>query len=298
MDLSHVAVFVDALDASSLGPALSDWGPLREISHALSAGGRPDRIEGRAKRVRTIISVPFGVSVEEGQPGGPIRPAAGNAWHHVSFWSPGLPAGIARLEAQGYEQEMVGRGADGELATFAYMVSPGGPRIELGDLACRDRWMEGFRRGAQPAGMPGPGGAPPLAPLGVTAVADDLEDLRDRWQEALGIAWGPVRTRPVTISGRDGEGEAVLRTVTGSGQPWVAIVQSCPDTIFQPVPDHGWHHVSFSTRDLRSDVARLEGRGYATEVHGPPGDRRGEAGGFALLRAPEGMRIELVQGAA
>jgi Glyoxalase/Bleomycin resistance protein/Dioxygenase superfamily len=300
--VAHVAVFLEQLETSTLGPALSSWGPLVETTQKVQTGTGPDEIGIRGYCVRTAASGPFLVGVEQARPEDPIQPQPGNSWHHVAFYSPDLLSDIADLEKQGYAIDISGRGSDGEPSFFAYMVSPHGPRVELVDAATADPSME--------IAIGGPSDDPdapvktvtfadfadtrevPLVPLSVTTVVDDLDDLMARWQQGLGIEWGKIDQSTSTVMTPDGEKQVTVRSVTRLDQPLIAITESVPGTALTPAANNGWHHVAFSSHDLPRDVAALEARGFTTEMSGRDSD--GQLSDFALLVAPEGTRVKLV----
>ena len=301
MDLNHVAVFVDSLDDATLGPALSGWGPTIDISEQpVTVDGRPTTHSGRTRKVRTTAARIFGVSVEDSAPGAPIQPVPGHAWHHVAVWCSDLAGAVQALEEHGYVRDVVGRGPDGELATFAYMVSERGPRFELVDAAIREGWTQLYLAGAQAEGegdgSPGIHGAP-LVPQYVATVVEsvqELESLSACLQRTLGIEWGEITESTRTVVTADGERELRAHSVMSAGSPCLSIVAPDPESrsLLPQVAGGGWHHVGFQSRDVMHDIAALERLGFSAEFRDP-----GEGGrppGFAMLVAPEGTRIELV----
>jgi hypothetical protein len=300
MDLSHVAVFVDRLDDSILGPALSDWGETRVITgQPVVVDGRAAEFSGRTRRIRTAVASAFGVSVEEGGPGAPISPEPDGAWHHVAVWCPDLGGTARAFEEHGYRKDVVGRDADGRIATFAYMVSDRGPRFELMDAAMRTGWTRAFLADAQADGA-GDGSrgfhGAPLVPDHVSAVvADDadLDALMMCWQRTIGLEWGAVEEASTVVATPAGERELRTRSVRSVGStPYVSVIAPEPGSfdVLTPLAHNGWHHVGFRSRALRGDVAALEEAGFAREFwdRAPGGPAR-----FALLRSPEGVRIDL-----
>jgi hypothetical protein len=300
MDLNHVAVFVDDIEASTLVPALGGWGaPVVTISaQPVTVNGRPGEHSGRTRRVRTASSPPFGVSIEDVAPDAPIQPVPGNAWHHIAVWCEDVAGTVELLEQQGYRKDVVGRGPDGELATFAYMISDHGPRVEVADAAMKARMLEYAARASAEAGDSTDAGnlSAPLAPREVAVVVEtveDLERLRLGWMKAFGAGWGAVTDTSVPVRTPDGMGELRHRSVSTLGMPHVTII--VPDrasrALLAPVDTNGWHHVGFASADLGRDVAWLERCGLAMEFCDQ--DDEGRPGSFAMMRAPEGTRIKL-----
>src|SRR4030088_2331477 len=133
MQLNHVAVFLDDLDRSTLALALGGWtAPARRISNQPAmVDGHPAQIAGRTRRIRTARDATLSVWVEDFEPGAPMGTIPGNAWHHVAVWCNDVAGTVRALEQQGYNAEVVGRGPNGEIATFAYVSSGRGPRIDF-----------------------------------------------------------------------------------------------------------------------------------------------------------------------
>jgi catechol 2,3-dioxygenase-like lactoylglutathione lyase family enzyme len=296
MELYHVAVFVDDLEKSALAPALGGWvGSLQQIAgQPAAAGGRPVEITGRTRRVRTAGNPDFSISIEDMVPGAPIRPAPGNAWHHVALWCDDIAATVQALEDQGYERDVVGRGPNGELTTFAYMISARGPRLELSDAAMQTRVLAYFAQDnagdASEDTLVTPSSPYELAT--VVESAEDLEALRLCWTRALGAEWSKVTDSAVTVLTTDGERALRMRTVRSAGNPYVTIIAPDPASraLLAPVGAGGWHHVGFRSNDLPRDVASLKRLGFTMEFCD-----RGEDGplSFAMMAAPEGTRIKL-----
>jgi catechol 2,3-dioxygenase-like lactoylglutathione lyase family enzyme len=300
MDLNHVAVFVDNLERSALAPALGGWGaPIVTIAgQPVTVEGRPGEHSGRTRRIRTASSPPFGVSVEDVAPGAPIQPVPGNAWHHIAVWCEDVAGTVALLEQQGYRKDVVGRGPDGELATFAYMVSDRGPRVELADAAMKARMLEYTARASADAGDGAAAGelSAPLAPCEVAVVvetADDLERLKQGWETAFGADWGEITDESVSVQTAQGESELRTRRVSTTGLPRVTIAVPDPASraLLTPVDPNGWHHVGFASADVTRDAAWLEQCGFTMEFRERLDGGRPPA--FVMMRAPEGTRVKL-----
>lgn len=294
MEVDHVAVFVDDLEDTSLAAALGGWaGPMRSIDGqpAISADGL-GKIFGRTRRLRTTADAALSVWVEDATPDTPIRPVPGNAWHHIAVWCDDLGDTVAALEQGGYSVELRGIGPQGELAIFAYMTAPRGPRIELSEARRRDQMRAHIRSEVGEA----TGDRPPLLPREVATVVEDaaaLETLRTCWQKAFGTQWrDPVDTR-VAVATPAGERELAMRVVKSFGDPCVAII--APDaasrSLLTPVASPGWHHVGLASTDLAGDVEAFQALGYELEFADASDDGRPRS--FAMLAAPEGTRIKL-----
>ena len=195
---------------------------------------------------------------------------------------------------------MVGRGPDGKLATFAYMVSDHGPRVEVADAAMKARMLDYFASTAAEVGdRPVEGGlSGPLTPREVAVVVenvDTLEGLKLTWGRAFGADWGEMVDQTVAV--RTDEGLRDLRTcsVSTRGTPCVTIM--VPDSgsreLLAPVDTDGWHHVGFTSRDLAGDIAWLERSGFAVTFSNQIDER--SAATFAVMGAPGGTLVKLTQ---
>jgi catechol 2,3-dioxygenase-like lactoylglutathione lyase family enzyme len=299
MELNHVAVFVDDLDRSTLGPALGGWAAAaRRITKqpAMTGGQRPAEISGRSRRIRTADDRTLSLWVEDVEPGVPIQPAPGNAWHHVSLWCSDVPGTVRALQDHGYVIDLVGRGPNDEITTFAYMSSPRGPRVELTDARIRPRQFALFASEAlEVTGADSQVGAPFL-PYEIAAVvenADDLESLSECWQRALGAEWQAVTDSSVIVMTSTGERELRTRSVKSAASPYVTIIapDSASRSLLTPGGSSAWHHVGLRSNDLVRDVASLKHSGFKMEFCD-----RGEDGhphSFAMMVAPEGTRIKI-----
>jgi catechol 2,3-dioxygenase-like lactoylglutathione lyase family enzyme len=300
MDLNHVAVFVDSLEDTMLAEALGGWGaPAVTISdQPVMVAGMPSVHSGRTRRIRTASEPPFGVSIEDVVPDAPIQPEPNNAWHHIAVWCDDVRGTVAALEANGYRKEVVGRDANGEIATFTYMVSEAGPRLEVSDAVMRAR-MGDYHSSTAAAGIEARAGdlSAPLAPVEVAVVVDSIEDLQRLqrcWQNAFAADWGEICDSTATITAANAPSELRLRKVSTRALPCVTIVVPEEDAraLLAPESGSGWHHVTFRSRDLAHDVAALQRAGFALEFC----DRSDDGGprSFAMLAAPEGTRVQLI----
>jgi catechol 2,3-dioxygenase-like lactoylglutathione lyase family enzyme len=304
MELNHVAVFVDDLDRSTLGPALGGWAAAaRRITKqpAMTGGQRPAEVSGRSRRIRTADDRTLSLWVEDVEPEVPIQPAPGNAWHHVSLWCSDVPGTVRALQNHGYVIDLVGRGPNDEITTFAYMSSSSGPRVELTDARIRPRQFALFASealevtDANSESVPGA----PFLPYEIAAVvenADELKTLSECWQRALGTEWQAVTDSSVVVMTGAGERELQTRSVKSAGSPCVTIIapDSASRSLLTPVGGSGWHHVGLRSSDLVRDVASLKHSGFKMEFCD-----RGEEGrphSFAMMMAPEGTRIKIATG--
>ena len=302
MELNHVAVFVDNLEKATLGPALGGWaGEAISISaQPVIVNGRPAEHSGRTRRIRTANPA-FGVSVEDVAPGAPIQPIPGHAWHHVAVWCDDILASVHALEESGYTRDIVGRGPNGKLATFAYMISDSGPRLELADAAIRSRFLQHAAEQQERADAAGQSRcavlSAPLLPDHVTAVVetmDDLEALTACWRQAFKAEWEEVVEEAITVITVQGARELRTCRIRTLGYPYLAILVPSVESraLLAPVGGHGWHHVGFRTGNLALDVALLEASGFRREFFHQ--GRNGQIGSFAMMVAPEGTRIRLL----
>jgi hypothetical protein len=249
--------------------------------------------------VRTAGEHLFGVSIEDVAPGAPIQPLPGKAWHHVAVWCDDLATAAAKLEQNGYRKEVVGRGPNGELTIFAYMVSDRGPRLELADVAIKPEATARFAanlaaEGDKPAGEL----FAPLSPCEIAVVvgsARRLDALRACWREALAAQWGEVTDKAITVKTPDGDCELRTLSVSTSTDPCVTIIapQSGAMSLLQPAGGGGWHHLTFKSGDLANDAAWLERWGFVMEFWG--NGEKDHPQDFAMLASPEGTRVKLVQ---
>jgi hypothetical protein len=293
----HAALFVADLGESSLG-AVSRWNPRFESptlplhSHQ---GDEPLRIE--ARRVRTDPRLPFNVTVERGFDVEMIRPNRGNRWHHVGFWSRNLEEDARRLEEHGYVRDAWSQDDEGGLATFVYLLSPQGLRIELTQDA-HEPWTEWWHR-EHAAGV-AEDVAQGLAAAEVQgrvlhhigAVLDDPETEAQALQRAIGVQWRQAVEAEAVVFDGDIERKVGTRLMMSTGTPpFVFVHRSWHNDRF-PGDDDGWDHVAFVSTHLDEDVAALEQHGYRRTV----GWNRGLVGReqAVLLSAPEGTRVMLV----
>jgi hypothetical protein len=223
----------------------------------------------------------------------------GNAWHHVAVWCNDVAGTVRALEQQAYNAEVVGRGPNGEIATFAYVSSGRGPRLELTDATIRRRQLAQFASEAQQAEHTSHGHhRAPFLPYEVVTVVEntgELERLKVCWQQVLGAAWGEVTQSTVTVLADGVERNLQMRSVETTGTAHITIIAPAPDSqpLLAPVGNGGWHHVGFRSDDLARDVASLEHSGFKTEFCDC-----GEGGhplSFAIMVAPEGTRIKLAK---
>jgi hypothetical protein len=130
------------------------------------AAEMPVRLAGGAAATftpRNAYSTTFPhVELVEARPGTLSMAAPSGGVHHVGYWVEDLAGGIEQLESRGYRAEMVGSGPPagagaaelpegGEFRpqVFAYLIAPGGHRVELVDTSVRPR-IEAWLRGEPP----------------------------------------------------------------------------------------------------------------------------------------------------
>jgi catechol 2,3-dioxygenase-like lactoylglutathione lyase family enzyme len=167
-EVSHIAYAVDDLDV---------W--MERYGRAL--GGRWTHIlefdtEWRSvltNEVRNVIGRSAWLTGQnpplelwEGGEGSPfVVPRGGHELHHIGYWGDDLPDMVNRLMSIGYQLEHTPLASaehpptDGEYRGFAYMLAPGGIRVEVHSGSYREgvtRWLAGG-----PRWLPGDAAAPP-----------------------------------------------------------------------------------------------------------------------------------------
>jgi hypothetical protein len=155
-EIAHIAYAVDSID---------DWMP--RFSAAM--GGRwTTRVtvesDWRASLTATTLRHVTGscqwlsgpqppIELWEGPKGSPWYQEAGSIeLHHIGYWGIDLPTQVAQMSSMGYELEVTPGltetlpATDGEYRGFAYLIAPGGMRIEIQRAADKpdiQRWLAG-----------------------------------------------------------------------------------------------------------------------------------------------------------
>jgi catechol 2,3-dioxygenase-like lactoylglutathione lyase family enzyme len=152
-ELWHVGIVVDDLDATArdLGATLGhSFTSVQEQEVTVVLGDRsaapeaPDACALETARVRWAATAGESPDWELIQAGSGIwstEQSRGQALHHLAYWSDDLEGDIARLVAQGYELEASGDDVEGRIR-FAYLIAPGGIRLELGARHTKQAWDE------------------------------------------------------------------------------------------------------------------------------------------------------------
>lgn len=125
----------------------------------------------------------------------------------------------------------------------------------------------------------------------VGIVVDDIAETQRQLTAVFGYEWCEVGTAPAEVSPAGGERVTVQSTMCYSrDEPRLELVGSVPDTIWQPAPGSGIHHLGYWSDDVEADSAALADQGCALELTGGPE-------GFTLFayhRNPAGPRIEIL----
>jgi catechol 2,3-dioxygenase-like lactoylglutathione lyase family enzyme len=158
-ELWHVGIVVDDLDATAreLGATLGHSFTsvqeqevtvvLGDRSGAAGASGSsaasdPCVLEtARVRWAATSGESPDWELIQAGSGLWSTERSRGQALHHLAYWSDDLEGDIARLRGQGYELEASGDDVEGRIR-FAYLIAPGGIRIELGARHTQQAWDE------------------------------------------------------------------------------------------------------------------------------------------------------------
>lgn len=124
----------------------------------------------------------------------------------------------------------------------------------------------------------------------MSVVVDDLDRAMLRNSAAFGLTWAQPWTGPIhTIVGGAEATSTVTFTYSCQGPPHLELIQAVPGTVWQPGP--GLHHVGVSVDDVGVAAASLEANGFMMEVFAADS-------GWAYVRSPVGLRIELVDRAS
>jgi catechol 2,3-dioxygenase-like lactoylglutathione lyase family enzyme len=146
--LWHVGIVVDDLDATAreLGATLGhSFTSVQEQEVTVVLGDRAaDSCVLETTRVRwaaTSGESPDWELIQAGSGLWSTERSRGQALHHLAYWSDDLEGDIARLRGQGYELEASGDDVEGRIR-FAYLMAPGGIRLELGARHTQQAWDE------------------------------------------------------------------------------------------------------------------------------------------------------------
>ena len=147
-ELWHVGIVVDDLDATALelGATLGhSFTSVQEQEVTVVLGDRaadPCALEtARVRWAATSGESPDWELIQAGSGLWSTERSRGQALHHLAYWSDDLEGDIARLRGQGYELEASGDDVEGRIR-FAYLIAPGGIRIELGARHTQQAWDE------------------------------------------------------------------------------------------------------------------------------------------------------------
>lgn len=143
-DLYHSGIVVPDLDAAMAHfSALSGYRWIRPMTYTLSFR----TANGTRELTSTIVYSIQSPHLEllQAVPGTPWTAAAGNAVHHLGYFTDNLADTARRLEDNGLAFEMTADLPGSDLALFAYYVDPFGTRIEIVDRSLFPDWTAFLR---------------------------------------------------------------------------------------------------------------------------------------------------------
>jgi hypothetical protein len=121
-------------------------------------------------------------------------------------------------------------------------------------------------------------------------VVDELDAAKAFLSDTAGYRWGLTVGADVAILTPAGERTVPMRITYSADEPRLELVQSIPETIWQPA-DSGVHHLGYWSDDVDDDVARLVDTDMAVEARAASPDG---ASMWAYCKGAHGPRIELV----
>lgn len=126
-------------------------------------------------------------------------------------------------------------------------------------------------------------------------VTPDLAATQAQLGGLLGYEWGPEVGGPIDVTLPGGTTTLDLKCAYSVTTPRFEVVREIPGTMWEATEGLGIHHVGYWSDEVAADAAELLREGFVTEA-----ERGAPDGGlfFAFLRAPWGLRIELVTRAA
>ena len=127
-------------------------------------------------------------------------------------------------------------------------------------------------------------------PFHIGLVVPDLITGMSEITVALGLAWGKIQRRVLTMESTNGPTPAeVAYAYSLSGPPYLELIEQRPNTVFDKI---GLHHIGVWTEDPRGESVRLDAIGWPREtvIIGPDG-----AWGGGLFHTGTGaLRLEIV----
>lgn len=120
-------------------------------------------------------------------------------------------------------------------------------------------------------------------------IVPDVGAAAARLTASAGYRWTKPLEHTIAVHTPDGELDVPMRLVYSVQAPHLELVQEVPGTLWSRTPAGAAHHVGYWADDIAATSAELERAGFPLEV------RPTVPGSFAYHRAPDGLRIEIVQ---
>jgi hypothetical protein len=131
------------------------------------------------------------------------------------------------------------------------------------------------------------------SPFHVGYIVADVNVAMDQLSEAIGLTWHPPQVFSLDINqGNERVGFDVTFTYSKEGPVQIEVAEGPAGTMWDVAEYGGPNHNGYWTDDLEGDVDRLTAGGFDLLFSGA-GDEPGPQG-FAMLRSPWGMRVELI----
>lgn len=131
-------------------------------------------------------------------------------------------------------------------------------------------------------------------PFHVGYIVADVDAAMAQLTEASGVTWHPPQVFSLDIRLGDGErvGFDVRFTYSREGPVQLEVAEGPDGTLWDADRYGGPNHNGYWTTDLAGDIGRLMAGGFELLYSGAA-DEPGHQG-FAMLQAPSGARIELI----
>lgn len=124
----------------------------------------------------------------------------------------------------------------------------------------------------------------------VGMVVEDVEQGMDEISRALGVSWGRVQRKDLTMDSRGGTGPvSVCYAYSLDGPPYLELIERRDGSVFDSL---GLHHVGMWTENPASESARLDEMGWLRESVIIAAD--GTWGGGLFHLGTGGLRVEVV----
>ena len=124
----------------------------------------------------------------------------------------------------------------------------------------------------------------------VGLVVDDVEQAMTELTEVLGLRWGRVQRKELTMEGPAGRAEVdVCYAYSLDGPPHLELIEQRDGTVFEAP---GLHHLGVWTDDPAGESVRLDGCGWPRES--VIVDAAGNWGGGLFHTGGGGLRLEMV----